>query len=60
MLSIWVALQSAYNSERGATTVEYAAVVLLIVLVFFGAAYWLGQLASATFTEVGTELGNAL
>ena len=47
------------RDERGATAVEYGLMVALIAVVIIGAVIALGGALDDTFTEVGTEVGNA-
>jgi pilus assembly protein Flp/PilA len=45
--------------EDGPTAVEYAVMLALIIVVCIAAITTLGTNAKATFTSVGTSIGNA-
>ena len=47
------------KAEDGPTAVEYAVMLALIVVVCIAAITTLGKNANATFTSVGTSIGNA-
>ena len=53
-LSAW--LKARFDSERGASLVEYALLVALIAVVCIAAVTTLGGNASDKFTEVGDSI----
>jgi pilus assembly protein Flp/PilA len=47
------------NSERGASMVEYALLVVLIAIVAFVAVQLAGNALSETYSEIGSQVVNA-
>jgi len=56
MLAIWTRIQEQLASERGASLVEYALLVVLIAIVAILAIQFAGGEVSSTFSEIGSEL----
>ena len=56
-LSVW--LRAHFNSERGASLVEYALLVALIAVVRIAAITTLGHEASSKFQTVGDSIDQA-
>lgn len=46
------------KKEKGATAVEYAVMLALIVVVVLSAVTFIGQKASKTFSRVGSAMPN--
>ena len=57
VLATW--LKARINDERGASLVEYALLVALIAVVCIAAVSLIGDEAKETFSNVGSELGDA-
>ncbi len=53
-VSAW--LKARFESERGASLVEYALLVALIAVVCIGAVTFLGREAADNFSEVGNSI----
>jgi pilus assembly protein Flp/PilA len=49
-------VRAKVRSERGASLVEYALLVALIAVVCIVAVWFLGSMASSTFSGVGTSI----
>ena len=49
-------LKARFESERGASLVEYALLVALIAVVCIGAVTFLGREAADNFSEVGNSI----
>jgi pilus assembly protein Flp/PilA len=56
-LATW--LRARFNTERGASMVEYALLVALIAVVCIAAISFLGKSASSSFSKTGSAIGNA-
>lgn len=56
MLRLWTTYQSRFNSEDGASMVEYALLVALIAVIAIVAVAFLGNEVSTEFNEVGNAL----
>ena len=56
MLAIWTRIQEQLASERGASLVEYALLVVLIAIVAILAIQFAGGEVSSTFSEIVSEL----
>ena len=56
-LATW--LRAHFNSERGASMVEYALLVALIAVVCIAAIQFLGKSASTSFSKTGSAIGSA-
>ena len=52
-------LRSWMTTEKGASMVEYALLVVLIAIVAFVAAELAGNALSETYSEIGSDLSNA-
>ncbi len=52
MLSIWVAMQSRFSNEKGATLVEYALLLVLIAIIAIAALTALGGEVSDSLSDV--------
>ncbi len=48
------------KDQDGATTVEYAVMLVLIIGVAFGAITFLGEINGESFNQTSQQLGNAL
>ena len=60
MFSYWIKRCDAFiRSEKGATAVEYAVVLSLIIAVCLTAISTLGTNANSTLKTVGSKLGSA-
>jgi pilus assembly protein Flp/PilA len=59
MKSLATKVQRFLVSEDGPTAVEYAVMLALIVIVCLTAIRSIGTNASATFTDVATQLGGS-
>jgi pilus assembly protein Flp/PilA len=55
ILRAWV--ESRFESDRGASLVEYALLLALIAMVCIAAVTALGETTSASFSEAVSELG---
>jgi pilus assembly protein Flp/PilA len=55
IFAAWV--KAHFNSDKGATMVEYALMVALIAVVCIAAVTMLGGEASSKFNEVGSSIG---
>ena len=55
ILKTWI--QARVKSERGASLVEYALLVALIAIVCIVAITFIGDSASDSFSEVGSNIG---
>jgi Flp pilus assembly pilin Flp len=58
MLALWSKLTAWYHSEKGASMVEYALLVVLIAIIALVAVRLAGQAVSNTFNSVGQTLQN--
>ena len=58
MLALWSKLASWYHSEKGASMVEYALLVVLIAIIALVAVRLAGQAVSNTFSTIGNTLTN--
>jgi Flp pilus assembly pilin Flp len=58
MLALWSKLVTWYHSEKGASMVEYALLVVLIAIIALVAVRLAGQAVSNTFNSVGQTLNN--
>ncbi|HEY7704833.1 MAG TPA: Flp family type IVb pilin [Acidimicrobiia bacterium] len=58
MLAMWTKMISWYHSERGASMVEYALLVVLIAIIALVAVRLAGRAVSNTFNSVGQTLNN--
>jgi pilus assembly protein Flp/PilA len=58
MLALWTKLTAWYHSERGASMVEYALLVVLIAIIALVAIRLAGQAVSRTFSTVSGSLTN--
>ncbi|HEY4584601.1 MAG TPA: Flp family type IVb pilin [Acidimicrobiia bacterium] len=56
MLALWTKVTSWIQSEKGASMVEYALLVVLIAIVALVAVQIAGQEVSETFSEVSSGL----
>lgn len=56
MLALWTKVTSWIQSEKGASMVEYALLVVLIAIVALVAVQIAGTEVSETFSEVGSGL----
>ena len=56
---LWTRLTSWVKSEKGASMVEYALLVVLIAIIALIAVQFAGDQVSETFSEIGSGLGNA-
>jgi pilus assembly protein Flp/PilA len=56
MLALWTKVTSWIQSEKGASMVEYALLVVLIAIVALVAVQIAGQEVSETFSEVQSGL----
>ena len=52
-------LMTYLNTEKGASMVEYALLVVLIAIVAFVAVELAGSALSETYSEIGSDLVNA-
>jgi Flp pilus assembly pilin Flp len=60
MYSTYVRLKSMFlDSDRGASMVEYALLVILIAIVALVAVEIAGSELSGTYSEIASEVGNA-
>ena len=59
MLALWTKVTSWIESEKGASMVEYALLVVLIAIVALVAVQIAGEEVSATFSDVASGLSNA-
>ena len=56
MLAMWTKVTSWMQSEKGASMVEYALLVVLIAIIALIAVRFAGQEVSTTFSEIGSGL----
>lgn len=56
MLALWTKVTSWIQSEKGASMVEYALLVVLIAIVALVAVRLAGREVSGTFSEIGSGL----
>lgn len=56
MLALWTKVTSWMESDKGASMVEYALLVVLIAIVALIAVSFAGQQVSDTFSEIGSGL----
>jgi pilus assembly protein Flp/PilA len=56
MLAMWTKVTSWMQSEKGASMVEYALLVVLIAIIALVAVAFAGQEVSSTFSEIGSGL----
>lgn len=54
---MWMAVQSRFNDEEGASLVEYVFLVMLIAVVAVLAVTAVGESVSSSFDEVSSDLG---
>jgi len=59
MLALWTKVTSWIQSEKGASMVEYALLVVLIAIVALVAVQIAGREVSETFSEVGSGLSGS-
>ena len=59
MLALWTKVTGWIQSEKGASMVEYALLVVLIAIVALVAVQLAGTEVSNTFSEVASGLQNA-
>jgi len=57
MLAMWTALKTRFESEEGASLVEYALLVALIAIVALVAISAVGTAVSSNFDSIATTLG---
>ncbi len=56
MLALWTKVTSWTQSEKGASMVEYALLVVLIAIIALVAVSFAGDQVSETFSEIGSGL----
>jgi len=56
MLAMWTKVTSWMQSEKGASMVEYALLVVLIAIIALVAVAFAGREVSSTFSEIGSGL----
>ncbi len=56
MLAMWTKVTSWMQSEKGASMVEYALLVVLIAIIALVAVSFAGEQVSGTFSEIGSGL----
>jgi Flp pilus assembly pilin Flp len=56
MLALWTKVTSWIQSEKGASMVEYALLVVLIAIIALIAVRFAGTQVSETFSTIGNEL----
>jgi Flp pilus assembly pilin Flp len=56
MLALWTKVTSWIESEKGASMVEYALLVVLIAIIALIAVRFAGTQVSETFSTIGNEL----
>jgi len=56
MLAMWTKVTSWMQSEKGASMVEYALLVVLIAIIALVAVSFAGREVSSTFSEIGSGL----
>ena len=56
MLALWTKVTSWTQSEKGASMVEYALLVVLIAIIALVAVSLAGEQVSETFSEIGSSL----
>jgi pilus assembly protein Flp/PilA len=56
MLAMWTKVTSWMQSEKGASMVEYALLVVLIAIIALVAVSFAGDQVSETFSEIGSGL----
>lgn len=56
MLAMWTKVTSWMQSEKGASMVEYALLVVLIAIIALVAVRFAGREVSSTFSEIGSGL----
>jgi pilus assembly protein Flp/PilA len=56
MLAMWTKVTSWMQSEKGASMVEYALLVVLIAIIALVAVAFAGKEVSSTFSEIGSGL----
>jgi pilus assembly protein Flp/PilA len=56
MLAMWTKVTSWMQSEKGASMVEYALLVVLIAIIALVAVAFAGEQVSSTFSEIGSGL----
>ena len=56
MLALWTKVTSWMQSEKGASMVEYALLVVLIAIIALVAVSFAGDQVSETFSEIGSGL----
>ena len=56
MLALWSKLIAWYHSEKGASMVEYALLVVLIAIIALVAVRLAGRAVSNTFSTIGNTL----
>ena len=57
MLALWTKITSWMESDKGASMVEYALLVVLIAIVALVAVTVAGKEVSETFSEIASGLG---
>lgn len=57
MLALWTKVTAWLNTEKGASMVEYALLVVLIAIIALVAVALAGDEVSATFSEIASGLG---
>lgn len=60
MLKVWVAMQTRFSREDGATLVEYALLLVLIAIVAIAALSTLGNEVSGSLDEVSDCLADGV
>lgn len=58
MLALWTKVTSWIQSEKGASMVEYALLVVLIAIIALIAVKFAGTQVSQTFSTIGNELSS--
>ena len=58
MLAMWTKVTSWMQSEKGASMVEYALLVVLIAIIALVAVAFAGREVSSTFSEIGSGLSS--
>lgn len=56
MLAMWTKVTSWMQTEKGASMVEYALLVVLIAIIALVAVAFAGDQVSETFSEIGSGL----